>query len=182
MKVLWILLKRTTICLALTTTAMHTAQGTQAAPTVNTSKMALVTLETAVEMDAPPTRVWEKLVDASKAPSWCPLWREPTAPSGSLDQVGNTLAYRDKYGNTGRSVVVFAAPKKELRIAHVPDNGSYLCQITLRLESTGAKTRLVAREQYSDQLDVPIDRDTAASSLEDLVATVAALKKVVESK
>jgi len=144
------------------------------------TKMALVTIETSTTVAAPPAQVWATLTDVAKAKIWCPYWAgEPG--TGSLAAVGKSLAYKDEYGNPGRSVVVFSDSGKQLRIAHVPDDGSYLCQTTFRLAADGSGTKLTVVEQYSDQMDVPLDKDTAASAKQAEDAYVTALKKMAET-
>jgi len=146
------------------------------------SKMALVGIDVTTEVDAPAARVWSILTDPAQAPSWCPLWSSPGSTAERLDEVGSTIHYRDEYGNEGRSVILYVEAPRELRIAHVPDNGSYVCQASIKLVANGRKTTLAVTEQYSDQLDVPIDRDTATSTRDTIEKYVAALKSLAESK
>lgn len=158
------------------------AGSTTAAPDEGISKMALVRIEAAARIEAPASRVWSVLTGPETAPSWCPLWSDPPLTPGPLDEVGRSIRFRDEFGNEGLSVVVFAAAPKELRIAHVPDNGSYLCQTTIALTAQGRTTSLAVTEQYSDQLDVPVDRDTAAATRDGIRGYLAELKRLAESR
>lgn len=146
-------------------------------PTV--TKMALVTITASADVSAVPARVWSALTDADKVQSWCSLWKAAPAKE-SLSAVGRTIAFLDEYGNAGSSVVVFVSPGKELRIDHVPDNGSYLCQTHVRIVPRGTGARIEVVEQYSDQLDVPLDADTAVRARQSIVESLDALKKLVE--
>lgn len=146
------------------------------------SKEALVTIDVASHMNASPDRVWSVITDPATAVSWCPLWKDSDGDKQSLDTVGHTIHYADEYGNTGMSVVVFADEGKELRIAHVPDNGSYLCQTTIKLAAMGDGTHVTVQEQYSDQLDVPLDKDTATHTRDAVKAYVAALQEIAEAR
>jgi hypothetical protein len=94
---------------------------------VAVSKMALITVDGSVEIDAAPAKVWSALTDADKV------------------------------------VVIYVDAGKELRLAHVPDSGSYLCQARFTVSGQGTHTLVHVTEQYSDALDVPTDRDTAIS-------------------
>jgi uncharacterized protein YndB with AHSA1/START domain len=147
---------------------------------VSVSKLALVTIDGAVEVSAPSAKVWSALTDADKAKSWCPLWKKAPAAPKSLATLGANIAFEDEYGNAGKSVVIFVEPGRELRLAHAPDNGSYLCQARFVLEEKGGVTVVRVTEQYSDALDVPTDRDTAASTRQAIAAYLADLKTQAE--
>jgi uncharacterized protein YndB with AHSA1/START domain len=151
-----------------------------APPDDGISKLALVRIEVSSRIEAPASRVWSVLTGAKTAPSWCPLWTDPPLTPGPLDVVGRSIRFRDEFGNEGLSVVIRAAAPKELGIAHVPDNGSYLCQTTISLTAQGRRTSLRVIEQYSDQLDVPVDRDTATGTRDGIRRYVAELKRLAE--
>jgi uncharacterized protein YndB with AHSA1/START domain len=149
---------------------------------VSVSKMALVTVDGSIEVGAPAARVWAALTDADKVRSWCPLWRKAPAVARPLTTLGASIAFEDEYGNTGKSVVIFVDPAHELRVAHVPDNGSYLCQTKFVLSGKGSATVIRATEQYSDALDVPTDRDTAVSTRNEIAQYLNDLKAISEKK
>jgi uncharacterized protein YndB with AHSA1/START domain len=130
---------------------------------VAVSKMALITVDGSVEIDAAPAKVWSALTDADKVQSWCPMWKQVPAGMKSLGTLGQAIAFEDEYGNAGKSVVIYVDAGKELRLAHVPDSGSYLCQARFTVSGQGTHTLVHVTEQYSDALDVPTDRDTAIS-------------------
>jgi len=153
-----------------------------AADNVAVSKMALVTLDGSVDIAAPVAKVWATLTDADKVQSWCPMWSSPPAGGKSLTAVGNSVAFKDDWGNSGTSVVVFVNPMKELRIAHVPENGSYMCQVKFMLENSGAGTSVKVVEQYSDDMNVPTDKDTALQMKNEIAKYMSDLKAMAEKK
>jgi len=166
--------------LVVLTAAAELAAGFAAAGPATVSKTALITIEASIEIAAPAGKVWTVLTDAEKAAGWCPYWTGGTGKD-ALASVGRTVAFHDEYGNSGRSVVLYADPARELRVAHVPDNGSYLCETKFTLTPKGSSTRLRMIEQYSDQLDVPVDRDTAASTSQSIGTQLQALKQLAET-
>jgi uncharacterized protein YndB with AHSA1/START domain len=153
-----------------------------AADNLTVSKMALVTIDGSIDIAAPPAKVWAALTDADKVQSWCSMWTLPPAGGKSLATIGNTVTFKDEYGNTGKSVVLYVDPMKELRIAHVPDNGSYVCQAKFILEGKGSATTVTVKEQYSDDMNVPVDHDTALKSKNGIAKSLADLKAMAEKK
>lgn len=148
---------------------------------VAVSKMALITCEGSTQIDATPSVVWTALTDADMAQQWCPYWKDAEA-THALTKVGQTISYTDNWGNTGKSVVIYAKPNQELRVAHVPDDGSYVCQTKFVLQPNGENTAVTVTEQYSDNLDVPTDRDTAAQVKKEIESYIASLKAVAEKQ
>ncbi len=143
------------------------------------SKLALMTFEGKMEIKASPAQVWAALTDADKAQSWCPYWKTAKATQ-PLTAVGRTIEYMDSWGNGGKSVVIYAEQAKELRVAHVPNDGSYVCQVKFILEPKGNTTVVSVTDQYSDKLEVPVDKDTAAQVKQEITKYMAALKTLVE--
>jgi hypothetical protein len=90
------------------------------------------------------------------------------------------LDYVDEWNNAGKTVVIYLAKNRELRLAHVPNDGSYVCQLKIKLEAKGAATLVTFVEQYSDALDVPTDKDTALTAKNGMMKYLAALKAVAE--
>jgi uncharacterized protein YndB with AHSA1/START domain len=146
---------------------------------IGASKMALVTLQGEMEIDASQSKVWSALTDAETAQSWCPYWQESRS-SEPMNAVGQSMAYKDSWGNGGKSVVIYAEEAKELRIAHVPNDGSYVCQVKFTLEGNGSGTMVSVTEQYSDNLDVPLERDTAKLVSHEIERYMTALKVLAE--
>jgi uncharacterized protein YndB with AHSA1/START domain len=149
--------------------------------TVTVSKMALMTFTGTMEVKAAPAHVWAALTDGPKAQSWYPGWAGATGVK-SLAMLGASIGFKDEWGNPGKSIVLYALKDKELRLAHMPDDGSYVCQVKFKLEPKGAGTMVTATEQYSDNLDVPLDRDTAATAKASMMKYLTALKTAAEKK
>lgn len=153
--------------------------GTAAAQDVAVSKMAFMTFKGNVTIQASPAAVWSVLTSAEKAHSWCPVWKAGKMAK-PLTTVGTTIDYADEYGNTGKSVVLYVDPEKELRVANVPNNGSFVCQTSVQLTPQGNGTLLQVTEQYSDAMDAPVDTDTAAKTKTEMDGYLKSLKNLVE--
>lgn len=151
------------------------------AQTVTVSKMALMTFTGTMEVKAAPAQVWATLTDGARVQSWYPGWKGATGVK-SLATIGASITYKDEWGNPGKSVVLYAMKDKELRFAHVPDDGSYVCQVKFQLEAKGAGTMVTVSDQYSDNLDVPLDKDTAAVAKASMMKYLTALKAAAEKK
>lgn len=147
---------------------------------VAVSKMALMTFTGSIEMKAAPAQVWAALTEIDKMKAWYPGWKNAAATTKPLTTVGHMLDYVDEWNNAGKSVVVYLAKNQELRFAHVPNDGSYVCQLKIKLEAKGAATLVTFVEQYSDALDVPTDKDTALTAKNGMMKYLAALKAVAE--
>ena len=79
-------------------------------------------------------------------------------------------------------MVVYVSLGKELRVAHVPDNGSYACHVQLKFTPKGKATPVEVTEQYSDAREAPVDKDTAARTKEEIAGYLGALKTLAEKK
>ena len=145
------------------------------------SKLALMTFQGGIEIKAAPSSVWAALTEPDKVQQWCPYWKtgKITQP---LSMVGQTVTYTDNWGSVGKSVVIFANKNTELRLANVPDDGSYVCQTRYILQAKGPNTLVTVTEQYSDKLDVPTDRDTAVQVKQEIEKYLPILKMVAEKQ
>jgi len=146
---------------------------------IEVAKQALMTFDGTVRVNAPAAKVWAAMTDADKAVSWCPLWKNADGAE-SLTTLGASIAFLDEWENPGRSVVVYVDPERELRLAHVPDDGSYVCQVRLQLTPAGDATDVHVTEQYSDALDAPVDKDTAAMMKTEIAGFLGDLRLVAE--
>jgi len=131
---------------------------------------------------APADAVWAHLTTGKNVVTWCPYWKSDTNAAVNLTKVGDVLEYADDWGNKGRSVVTHLVKEKELRVAHEPNDGSYMCQARLVLEPADKGTRVRYLEQYTDESE-PKDREATAGKMEaEMKAALAALKKGIEQQ
>ena len=110
------------------------------------------------------------------------MWKSAKNAAVNLARVGDVLDYTDQWGNGGRSVVTYLVGNKEIRVAHEPSNGSYMCQSKLILEPRGKTTLVHYWEQYTDESKPADLQATAAKTQSDMERTLADLKKAVERK
>lgn len=138
------------------------------------------TVET--EIAAPAAAVWMQLTQGKNLVTWCPVWQSALNAKVSLGRVGDTLDFTDQWGNGGRSIVTYLARGKELRVAHEPNDGSYLCQAKIVLTPKGNATRVQYVEAYTDE-SAPADLEATANKLQASMGTMlAALKKAAEHR
>lgn len=141
----------------------------------------VVCLTAEIEIKATPAAVWTQLTDGKHLITWCPVWKNGKNAAVRLTKVGDSLDFTDQWGNGGRSIVTFFAPGRELRVAHEPDNGSYLCQARVSLSLGGAGTRLSWVERYTDESSETDRTATATRMTADMKTTVATLKAQAEA-
>lgn len=162
-----------TILLALTWVAAGMA-GPRQVPTVQLSAEA--------EIAAPPAAVWAFMTSGKNAVTWCPAWKSEKNVAVTIAKVGDVLDYSDEWGKNGRSVVTYMVKDKELRVAHEPNDGSYMCQARLVLTPAGSGTKVRYEEQYTDASEAKDLAATAAKVEAEMNQTLADLKKGVEKK
>lgn len=165
--------------LTLLVALLGTFARTVTAQTATTSKMALITIRASVEIEAPIDNVWAAITQTDLAHAWYPGWKNAQGAT-SLNRVGNTIRFDDGYGNSGLSVVLYVDPGAELRVAHAPDNGSYICEVKFKLSQRPGKIIVEVTEQYSDDLAVPIDKDTAQMTKQEIEGYLGVLKTLSE--
>jgi hypothetical protein len=115
------------------------------------------TLETAIEIEAPPARVWRVLSDFAAYPAWNPFIRRiegDARPGARLTVVIQPVGGR---GMTFRPTVLVAEPERELRwLGRLVVAGLFDGEHGFRLEARGAGgTRFVQREVFRGLL-VPL--------------------------
>ena len=163
------------LCLLVTTAAASAAFAEH-------SQVPVMRFHSQVEVAATPAAVWAWMTQGRNMVTWCPQWKAPANARMSITKVGDVLDYMDEWGNGGRSVVTYMVVNKELRIAHEPNKGDYMCQAKFVLEPMGARTRVHMWEQYTDE-STPADMQATAQKMEtEFSGTLAALKKGVEKK
>ena len=131
---------------------------------------------------APPAAVWAWMTQGRNLVTWCPQWKAPVNAKASITRVGDVLEYTDEWGNGGRSVVTYMVKGKEMRVAHEPNKGDYMCQAKFVLEPSGAGTRVHLWDQYTDESPAGDMQATAQKMETELAGTLAALKRGVEGK
>ncbi len=142
----------------------------------------VVRFHSEVEVAAPPSAVWAWMTSGKNLVTWCPQWKSAKNSSSNLSHLGEVLDYTDEWGNGGRSVVTYSAKDKELRVAHEPNKGDYMCQAKFMLSPTAAGTRVEFVEQYTDE-SKPDDMEATAKKMEaEMQETLASLKRGVEKK
>jgi uncharacterized protein YndB with AHSA1/START domain len=141
-----------------------------------------VRLSAEAQIAAPPATVWTHLTTGKSLVTWCPVWKSEANSAIQLTKVGDVLEFTDEWGNGGRSIVTFLAKDKELRVAHEPTNGSYMCQAKLVLEPKAGGTLVRYIESYTDE-SAPADRmATATKTAAGMAATLNSLKAQAEKK
>jgi len=159
--------------------ALCLAAGTSSA---SHQQVPVVRLHTEMQIAAPASAIWPFLTQGKNLVTWCPLWKSDKNIPVRLTKVGDALDFTDQWGHGGRSVVTYFAADKELRIAHEPTDGSYMCQAKIQLAPKGPMTLVTYIDQYTDESSAT-DREATAKKVEaDMDAMLAALKRGVEKK
>jgi hypothetical protein len=147
-----------------------------------TTEIPVVRIENTTTIAAPPAAVWTWLTTGKNLVTWCPVWKSEANKTAKLMKVGDTLDFTDQWGNGGRSVVTFLTPNQELRVAHEPTNGSYLCQSRVILKPAGSGTEVTWIEQYTDSSPAADKAATAGKMESEMAGTLGTLKASVEKK
>jgi uncharacterized protein YndB with AHSA1/START domain len=142
----------------------------------------IVRLDATAEIGAPPADVWRVMTTGKNLVTWCPMWKSSTNEHVVITKVGDVLDFTDEWGNGGRSVVTYCDPGKELRIAHEPSDGSYVCQARLVLASAPAGTVVTYVEQYTDDGDAEARASVARTTHASMEETLEALRGAVERR
>ncbi len=171
---------RDQICRALLLILGLGAAGSARGQNVAVAKMALMSFTGTMETKASPAQVWAAFTEPAKAKLWYPGWKSAKETT-ALAAVGHSFSFVDEWANAGKSVVLFVDKNKELRVAHMPNDGSYVCQVKFKVEPKGTGAVVTIVDQYSDDFNVPLDKDTAAKVKDGMTKYMAALKAAVES-
>jgi len=110
------------------------------------------------------------------------VWKAPANAKVNLSKVGDVLEFTDQWGNGGRSIVTFLKANEEVRVAHEPTDGSYLCQARVLLTPSGSGTTVRYIESYTDESPAKDLEATAAKVQADMTSTLASLKQGAEKK
>ena len=148
----------------------------------DTKQVPVVRIHHQVEVTAPPAAVWAYMTQGKNLVTWCPEWKASANTKVNLSRVGDVLDYSDEWGNNGRSIVTYLVKDKEIRVAHEPNKGDYMCQAKFMLSPAAAGTRVEFVEQYTDE-SKPEDMEATAKKMEaEMQETLASLKRGVEKK
>jgi uncharacterized protein YndB with AHSA1/START domain len=146
------------------------------------SQVPVMRFHAQTDIAAPAASVWAHLTSGKNLVTWCPEWKSPKNAAVNLTKVGDTLDYTDDWGGGGRSVVTYIVKDRELRVAHEPNKGDYMCQAKLILTPTAGGTKVDYWEQYTDE-SAPADMQATAAKMEaEMAATLATVKKGCEMK
>jgi polyketide cyclase/dehydrase/lipid transport protein len=145
-------------------------------------EMPTVRLHAQVQVNASPSAVWSRMTIGKNLVTWCPMWKNAKNAAANLTKVGDVLDYSDQWGNGGRSVVTYIVHNKEIRVAHEPTKGDYMCQAKLVLEPQGQMTMVHYWEQYTDESSPKDLQATAGKMQSEMRAMLAQLKSQVEGK
>ena len=145
--------------------------------------MAKRSIETAIEIDAAPDKVWEKFSDFDSYPDWNPF---VTSLTGDV-AVGNKIAVRlDPPGGkamTFKPEVKAFQPGSELRwLGHLGFSGLFDGHHQFHIEAIdGGKTRFVQKEDFSGLLVRPMLRFIGEKTRAGFKAFNQALKERAEA-
>ena len=146
------------------------------------TQVPVVRVHAQAQIAAPPAAVWAWMTQGKNLVTWCPQWKAPSNAKTSIAKVGDVLEYTDEWGNGGRSIVTYMVKGKEMRVAHEPNKGDYMCQAKFILEPVGAGTHVQLWDQYTDESPATDLQATAQKMETELAGTLAALKRGVEGK
>lgn len=140
----------------------------------------MMRLTATAEIAAPPAAVWASVTSGKNLVTWCPVWKEAKNSAVTLTRVGDVLEFTDQWGNGGRSIVTFLAKDKELRVAHEPNDGSYVCQARFTIAPSAKGSKVTWLEQYTDASSARDAEATAAKMQGEMAAALATLRKLAE--
>ena len=170
---------------ALVATALLLATAAAAAP----ARVTTMRLVAETDVAAAPDAVWGWITNGKNLVTWCPVWKSgenakvhitKIDKKGNMMAFGDVLDFSDEWGNGGRSIVTYVNKDKELRVAHEPDNGSYMCQSKFLIAASATGAHVTWMEQYTEEQPTEI-ADKNASDMElQMSATLQALKGGVE--
>jgi len=141
----------------------------------------MVVIHSETQITKSPAGVWSYLTSGKNFATWCPNWRAARNAKINITRVGDVLDYSDVWGNGGRSVVTYAVQGRELRVAHDPIKGDYICQARFLLTKVPGGTHVDFWDQYSDSSSTPNLEATAQKMQLEADSSLAALKLGAES-
>ena len=150
------------------------------AATATPARVTTMRLTAETDVAAPPQAVWGWITNGKNLVTWCPVWKSGANAKVRITKIGDVLDFSDEWGNGGRSIVTYVNKNKELRVAHEPDNGSYMCQSKFLIAADASGAHVTWIEQYTEeQPKEAADKNAADMDLQ-MNATLQALKAGVE--
>jgi uncharacterized protein YndB with AHSA1/START domain len=144
------------------------------------TQISVVRFHNETTIAAPSGRVWSALTTGRNLVTYCPVWKSEKNARVTLLHVGDVLDYRDAWGNGGRSIVTYIEKGRELRVAHEPQKGDYMCQAKFVLTPEGTGTKVDYWEQYTDE-SKDADREATAARVEaDMASMMSGVKESCE--
>ncbi|MBI1798167.1 MAG: SRPBCC family protein [Candidatus Eisenbacteria bacterium] len=115
-----------------------------------TKQIPMVSIHSEMQIAASPAAVWSYITTGKNFVTWCPNWKAARNATIRITRVGDVLDYADEWGNGGRSIVTYCVMNKELRVAHEPFKGDYICQGKFTLTPAAGGTMLSFWDSYTD--------------------------------
>ncbi|GAA2102464.1 SRPBCC domain-containing protein [Actinomadura alba] len=139
-------------------------------------------VETAIDIEATPDRVWEVLTDFGSYPEWNPFIVRVTGTPTPGAKVILKIRSSAGWSATNKATLLAAVPNQVLRWSArlIPIPGLVAGRHEFRLSATDGGTRLVHSEQFSGVL-VPIIGGLLAKTERDFHNLNEALKKQCEN-
>ena len=139
-------------------------------------------IETSIEIDAPPKRVWEVFSDFASYPDWNPFVAYLTGRVEVGDRIEARLTPPDGKAMTFTPRVVAFTPEKELRwLGNLLMPGLFDGEHQFLLEPIdGTRTRFIQREDFTGVLVPLVLRMVGTSTRAGFEAMNTALKQRVE--
>ena len=140
-------------------------------------------IETAIEIDAPPSRVWALLTDFARMPDWNPFIKSISGKLAPGAQLSVHIVPPGKSGMRFKPTVLSVRPERELRwLGRLLVTGLFDGEHYFLLEPIGeGRTRLTQGEKFSGLLVGPLSGTLAATEA-GFKAMNAALKQLAEQK
>jgi hypothetical protein len=122
-------------------------------------------VETSIEIDAAPERVWALLTDFAGMPDWNPFIRSISGPLAKGSRLSVEVALPGKGGMRFKPVVLVTNPERELRwLARLVVPGVFDGEHYFLLEPAGeGRTRFIHGEAFSGLLVALLGRTISAA-------------------
>jgi hypothetical protein len=145
-----------------------------AAPAKEYSQTAFITVTVSGEVPAAPGDLWKKVV--SKDGLIKILGMEEAMGDENMGDAGSKLCGK-LGGEGGNLVVTHINLESEIRYSWEPDQGGYVCHVTVKMAPSGKGSRVTVSDSYSDEKPALIAKN-AADTKAHLAASLDAMKKL----